>query len=108
VLLNTQVMEWKLPSYSRLKRNLHEVQRNAQRGGELTKRLLNRLEAMSIRDSARSNCGTVVADSVRTKSAVAGREPRPAIRREEVEIKSAAGAAPVFSEISKKVPHTPM
>lgn len=42
-LLNAQVMEWKLPSYSRLKRNLHEIERNAQRGGELVKRLLKRL-----------------------------------------------------------------
>jgi hypothetical protein len=39
-LLNAQVMEWKLPSYSRLKRNLHEIERNAQRGGELVKRLV--------------------------------------------------------------------
>ena len=40
-LLNAQVMEWKLPSYSRLKRNLHAIERNAQRGGELVRRLLN-------------------------------------------------------------------
>jgi hypothetical protein len=32
MLLNAQVLEWKLPSYSRLKRNLHEIERNAQRG----------------------------------------------------------------------------
>src|SRR5215469_8589205 len=50
VLLNTQVMEWKLPSYSRLKRNLHEVQRDTQRGAELVKRLLKRLEAASLGD----------------------------------------------------------
>ena len=29
VLLNAQVMEWKLPSYSRSKRYLHEIERNA-------------------------------------------------------------------------------
>ncbi|MGA9567478.1 MAG: hypothetical protein WBS19_18270 [Candidatus Korobacteraceae bacterium] len=39
-LLNAQVMEWKLPSYSRLRRNLHAIERNAQRGGELVKQLL--------------------------------------------------------------------
>jgi len=27
MLLNAQVLEWKLPSYSRLKRNLHEIER---------------------------------------------------------------------------------
>jgi hypothetical protein len=42
VLLNAQVMSWKLPSYSRGKRYLHEIERNAQRGGELVKRLLER------------------------------------------------------------------
>ena len=47
MLLNAQVMEWKLPSYSRSKRYLHEIERNAQRGGELVKRLLGRLEASS-------------------------------------------------------------
>jgi hypothetical protein len=39
VLLNTQLLEWKLPPYSRLKRAVLEVERNAQRGGELLKRL---------------------------------------------------------------------
>ena len=46
MLLNAQVMEWKLPSYSRSKRYLHEIERNAQRGGELVKRLLARLESV--------------------------------------------------------------
>src|SRR5664279_5533149 len=40
MLLNAQVLEWKLPSYSRSRRYLHEIERNAQRGGELVKRLL--------------------------------------------------------------------
>jgi hypothetical protein len=47
MLLNAQVMEWKLPSYSRSRRYLHEIERNAQRGGELVKRLLERLDAES-------------------------------------------------------------
>jgi len=79
VLLNTQMMEWKLPSYSRLKRNLHEVQRSAQRGGELAKRLLNRLETMS-RYSSASDRRTGTSDSVVVSSAVASQEPAPAIR----------------------------
>src|SRR5271169_2728119 len=45
VLLNAQVMAWKLPSYSRGKRYLHEIERNAQRAGELVKRLLERSQA---------------------------------------------------------------
>jgi hypothetical protein len=45
MLLNAQVMEWKLPSYSRSRRYIHEIERNAQRGGELVKRLLERLDA---------------------------------------------------------------
>ena len=40
VLMNAQVLEWKLPPYSHLKRSVREVERNAQRGSELLKRLL--------------------------------------------------------------------
>ena len=43
VLLNAQVLEWKLPPYSHLKRSVHELERNAQRGSELLKRLQRRL-----------------------------------------------------------------
>ena len=42
VLTNAQVMGWKLPPYSHLKRSVREVERNAQRGGELLKRLMSR------------------------------------------------------------------
>lgn len=52
MLLNAQVIELKLPSYSRMKRNLHEIERNAQRGGELVKRLLSRLERCAVGDGA--------------------------------------------------------
>ena len=43
VLMNAQVLGWRLPPYSRLKRPLRELERNAQRGGELMNRLLSRL-----------------------------------------------------------------
>ncbi len=43
VLMNAQVMGWKLPPYSHLKRPLREIERNAQRGSELMKCLLRRL-----------------------------------------------------------------
>ena len=43
VLINAQLLGWKLPPYSRLKRPVREIERNAQRGSELIKRLLIRL-----------------------------------------------------------------
>ena len=43
VLMNAQVLGWKLPPYSRLKRPVREIERNAQRGSELMKCLLRRL-----------------------------------------------------------------
>lgn len=42
VLTNTQVLSWKLPPYSHLKRSVREMERNAQRCGELLKRLVSR------------------------------------------------------------------
>jgi hypothetical protein len=39
IVFNAQIMEWKLPSYSRMRRNTHEIQRSAQRAGVLLKRL---------------------------------------------------------------------
>lgn len=45
VLVNAQVLGWKLPPYSHLKRPVREVERNAQRGGELLKRLMLRCTA---------------------------------------------------------------
>lgn len=51
VLTNAQVLGWKLPPYSHLKRSVREVERNAQRGGELLKRLVNRCaEKASVRE----------------------------------------------------------
>ena len=44
VVVNAQVLEWKLPPYSRLKRPAREIERHAQRGGALLKRLLHQLE----------------------------------------------------------------
>jgi hypothetical protein len=45
VMVNAQVLGWKLPPYSHLKRPVREVERNAQRGGELLKRLMLRCTA---------------------------------------------------------------
>jgi len=52
ILLNAQVIGWKLPSYSRLKRSVHEVERSAQRGGLLVQRLRNWLEMGAAGDSS--------------------------------------------------------
>jgi hypothetical protein len=40
VLIHAQVMEWRLPPYSRLKRPVREIERQAQRSAALLKRLL--------------------------------------------------------------------
>ncbi|HUN90131.1 MAG TPA: hypothetical protein VMU28_15130 [Terriglobales bacterium] len=44
ILLNAQVIGMKLPSYSRLRRNVHEVERSAQRSAVVVKRLENWLQ----------------------------------------------------------------
>ncbi len=46
VLVNAQLLEWKLPPYSHLRRSLRQVERNAQRATEL----LNRLKQRAGRD----------------------------------------------------------
>lgn len=51
VLMNAQVLECKLPSYSRSKRYIHEIERGAQRGGALLKRLMANLSAGSVSQS---------------------------------------------------------
>ncbi len=51
ILLNAQLIEWKLPSYSRVKRNVHEVERSAQRGAALVTRLRHWLESKAARSA---------------------------------------------------------
>jgi hypothetical protein len=46
VLINIQVLEWKLPPYSHLKRAVREIERHALRSSALLKHLLGKLEAM--------------------------------------------------------------
>jgi hypothetical protein len=45
VLTNAQLLGWKLPPYSHLKRSVREVERGAQRSGELLRRLKERCAA---------------------------------------------------------------
>lgn len=44
VIVNALAVEWKLPAYSKSRRYIHQIERNAQRGGELVKRLLRQLD----------------------------------------------------------------
>ena len=51
ILLNAQVIEWKLPSYSRIRRNVHEIERSAQRGAVLLSRLKHWVESGKAADA---------------------------------------------------------
>jgi len=51
IVLNAQIMEWKLPSYSQMRRNTHEIQRSAQRASVLLKRLSARTSAPAAESS---------------------------------------------------------
>ena len=62
VLINAQVLEWKLPPYSRMKRPVREIERHAQRGGVLLKRLLRHFEPGPVQGAAGNElCGQVPA-----------------------------------------------
>ena len=59
VLINAQVLEWKLPPYSRMKRPVREIERHSQRGGALLKRLLRHFEADEAKEANQELCGQV-------------------------------------------------
>ena len=85
VLIQAQVLEWKLPPYSRLKRPAREIERHAQRSGALLKRLLRQWEANSAKEANRELCkpvsslgGAMAAVAVRGLEATAqGQEKLP-------------------------------
>src|SRR5271165_1577445 len=105
MLLNAQVMEWKLPSYSRSKRYLHEIERNAQRGGELVRRLLARMqEGCEIDVADAQDCGE--APTLAGADVAATRESAVLVRAVDVPPRIEAHTAPVFLSSRKKVPHT--
>jgi hypothetical protein len=76
VLMNAQVLGWKLPPYSHLKRPLRELERNAQRVGELLRRLMQRSGEESA-DTRRDDHAT------QTASVVTVQEPSGPARRSE-------------------------
>jgi hypothetical protein len=57
VLMNVQVMEWRLPPYSRLKRPAREIERQAQRSSALLQRLFCQLERTD--EATRESCQQV-------------------------------------------------
>lgn len=61
-------MAWKVPSYSDGKRYLHEIERNAQRAGELAKRLLERSQADCRVGQCPGHAGTEATAVVRRRS----------------------------------------
>jgi hypothetical protein len=66
VLMNAQVLEWKLPPYSHLKRSIREVERNAQRGSELLKRLMRRLVRVDAKSESADAPGEEIIEAVQT------------------------------------------
>jgi hypothetical protein len=62
IVMNAQVLQWKLPPYSHLKRPLREMERKAQRGGALLDGLIR-------------SCGGLAMES-QADSAVSDVEPR--------------------------------
>lgn len=71
VLINAQVLEWKLPPYSRMKRPVREIERQAQRGGALLKRLLRHFEP----DPAEEAGGNELCGQVGTMATVTAQGP---------------------------------
>jgi len=99
ILLNAQVIEFRLPSYSRLKRNLHEIERSAQRAGMLVKRLLRRRGGNSPSSLLRPE----VADDP-----VAAAPPDPAVEdhRLRLQFRPASDTRSRPQQNGKKVTHT--
>ena len=60
VLINAQVLEWKLPPYSRLKRPVREIELHARRSGALLKRLLREFEIHRPEEARQEFCGQVL------------------------------------------------
>ncbi|HEY4931464.1 MAG TPA: hypothetical protein VII23_07825 [Terriglobales bacterium] len=106
MLLNAQVMEWKLPSYSRSKRYLHEIERNAQRGGELVKRLLEQLEVDRRGSLCSRRTHTEIVSGNGASGTVAAQEQGGPSQVAELPARSTGHTAVVFLAHHKKAPHT--
>lgn len=98
VLMNAQVLDGKMPSYSRSKRYVHEIERSAQRGGVLLKRLLERLPA-SATGAEDSEFGFGKVPSVAERRAVVASQGPNATADSAIDFapSAAAHAAPDFA-----------
>ncbi len=97
VLTNAQVLDGKLPSYSRSKRYIHEIERGAQRGAALIKRLLERLAADGRGTAMEKEFESVKVPPVAERVAVAN-QGSPAVAESVIHLApfTAASAAPAF------------
>lgn len=80
VLMNAQMLDWKLPPYSRLKRPVREIERAAQRATELATRLRSRLVAGSVEAAEAQNQDQLCRrplSSLGAMAAVTAQEPGP-------------------------------
>jgi hypothetical protein len=106
VLLNAQVIECKLPSYARIKRNLHEIERSAQRGAELVRRLRCRVEASNL--AHRDLTGLIDSEPLSASNRLL--EVTQALDSlavgSELEPGPTAGAAPRAGAKRRNLPHT--
>ncbi len=98
VLMNAQVLDGKMASYSRSKRYVHEIERSAQRGGVLLKRLLDRLP-VSASDAGDSEFGSGKVPPVAERTAVVASQGPNATADDAIDFapSAAAHAAPDFA-----------
>jgi hypothetical protein len=78
VLMNAQILECRLPPYSHLKRSVREMERNAQRGSELLKRLMRPLAQVAAESKA-AVPGETVRNPTRRRLRRAKRETDPVL-----------------------------
>jgi len=99
VLTNAQALDCKLPSYSRSKRYIHEIERSAQRGGALLKRLFARLGAEV--SSARQNGLSETVPPVAERTAVVANQGPSVVAEGVLSLAPSATvhAAPAFSRL---------
>jgi hypothetical protein len=100
VLMNAQVLDCKLPSYSRSKRYIHEIERSAQRGNALVKRLLKHLTGECGVGKSSQASGLLTVPPVTEHVAVVASQGPTATEQNVIDRTqcSVANAAPVFED----------
>jgi hypothetical protein len=92
-LLNAQMLSWKVPPHSRMKRTVREMERNTQ----LSVELLRRFQLLTGTGGDAALCGNEITDSEEQGAAVTAQE---SARAEEAEAlrdhQSSTGPAPLF------------